>query len=234
MLADTLDTFGGGYYKLNVSTSENPLSHGGRWLTGGRHAFDWQDPKIVAGWVQGSGTVSPGPPYTDPIACLRGSNWLPAQTIIGVVRNTNPQSFSSVNEELELSLHWSIGWHKARGYEVNWSMSTDNHYHTIVRWNSGTYTQLKQSFGNAIVTNDILKATITSGNFPVITTYVNNVQMMQYDTATGNDGGTPGTPDSLIFTDGSPGMGFYLSGAGASESHYDDFGFLSYEATATA
>ena len=101
-------------------------------------------------------------------------------------------------------------------YEINFRRSkTPNAYTQIVRWNGalGDFTLLS-SHGGAqygVANGDVVKATVM-GN--VITVYLNGAQVNQ------------ATDDT--YTNGSPGMGFYLRGT---SSVTVDYGFTSFQAS---
>jgi hypothetical protein len=88
-------------------------------------------------------------------------------------------------------------------------------YSEIVRWNGplGSFTYLKRVEGPryGVKNGDVVKATIVG---EVITVYVNGVQTLQVSDHT--------------YTDGSPGMGFYIQEATRGK---DDYGFTSFEAS---
>jgi hypothetical protein len=59
----------------------------------------------------------------------------------------------------------------------------------------------------------------------LVTVWINGVLKFTYDFTTGNDGGTPGTPDSVIYRHGNPGVGFFLNQAGAVAADYLTYGW---------
>jgi hypothetical protein len=125
------------------------------------------------------------------------------------------------SHEVELLLRWADSLTSARGYECN--LSWDGKYAEIVRWNGPfgdfTYITRQRTFNAGIMppnTGDLFKATI-SGN--TINVYLNK-----------NDG----MGDQLIvagtdqtYTDGDPGMGFYIQGS----VDPTQFGFASFKAS---
>ena len=83
----------------------------------------------------------------------------------------------------------------------------------------GSYANLAQTTqGVSIKTGDTLKASIVG---TVITAWINGVQKLQYNTS----------GDSIKFSSGSPGIGFYLQGSGGSLSPQADYGFTSFTAS---
>ena len=130
-------------------------------------------------------------------------------------------STSSGALEVEIRLRSTVTAHNSTGYEVYWSAQSTNPYLTIARWNGplGSYANLAQATqGVTIRTGDVLKASIVG---TVITAWINGVQKLQYDTKS----------DSLKFSSGSPGIGFYLQGSGGSSTPQADYGFTSFTAT---
>ena len=123
--------------------------------------------------------------------------------------------------EVELLLRWSDSAISARGYECN--LSWDGKYAEIVRWNGPygdfTYITQQRKFKTGIMppnNGDLFKATISESTINV---YLNK-----------NDG----KGDQLIvtgtdptFTDGGPGMGFFIQGS----VDPTKFGFASFKAS---
>jgi hypothetical protein len=123
--------------------------------------------------------------------------------------------------EVELLLRWGDSATSARGYECN--LSWDGSYAGIVRWNGpyGDFTDItaQRTFGDGIMppnNGDIFKATISGST---INLYLNK-----------NDG----LGDRLIvvgtdptYTDGGPGMGFFIAG----NADPTQFGFVSFKAS---
>ena len=105
--------------------------------------------------------------------------------------------------EVEIRLRSTIAAHNATGYEVYWSAQSTNPYLNIARWNGrlGTQNLAQATQGVTIHTGDVLTASIVG---TVITAWINGVQKLRYDTAS----------DSLKFSIGNPGIGFYIQGTG--------------------
>ncbi len=198
---------GHGPYTTNFPLTENPISENGNWINGKTVGLDWQDVQTTPGFA--FGTESTTAFYTDPTAVLSGT-WGPDQTVQAKIHKKSPGSIA----EVELRLRTTILPHKITGYEVNFSCSSNPSYNysQIVRWNGplGSFTGIGASTYNC-TDGDVVKATMI-GN--TITVYVNNVQTMQ-------------TVDNT-FTNGSPGMGFYLEGNPGSINQY---GFTTFMAT---
>jgi len=196
-------------YSTNFPLTENPISEGGNWVNGQKNGNDWGDVQTTPGLAFGTNAGG----FADPTALVAGS-WGPDQTAQATVHSVNQND--SITEEVELRLRSNISPHNITGYEINFRCSkTNNAYSQIVRWNGplGDFTYLWASGGPqyGVANGDVVKATIV-GN--VITVYINGVQMGQVTDNT--------------FAMGSPGMGFYLSGASGINS---DFGFTSFMAS---
>jgi hypothetical protein len=160
------------------------------------------------------GTQTASGKFNDSIAVL-GGPWRADQTVTATVHTVNQQA-GKVFEEVEILLRFQITAHSARGYEINFrALNSGDSYSEVVRWNGplGNFTYLVKNGGPkfGITDGSVVKASII-GN--VIAVYINDVQVSQVvDNA---------------YTDGSPGMGFFLMGARDTNS---DYGFTSYTAT---
>ncbi len=198
-------------YTTNFPLAENPISEGGNWENGKTVGIDWADVRTARGCVFGLESGSTG--YDDATALLTGS-WKPDQTAQATVYSEHPND--NIYEEVELRLRSSLSPHWASGYEILFRCSkSKNAYSDIVRWNGplGSFTYLVHLEGAqyGVATGDVVKATIV-GN--VITSYINGVQVAQ-------------TVDNS-FANGSPGIGFFLTG-GAGVNR--DYGFTSFTAS---
>jgi hypothetical protein len=151
--------------------------------------------------------------YSDSTAVLAGS-WGPNQTAQGTVAINNASGNSGVAEEVELRLRTAITAHSITGYEINASVSTNpnNYYVQIIRWNGplGSFTELNGATVH-VSNGDVFKASISGST---ITAYLNGVQVLQAVDST--------------YTGGSPGVGFFLSGATGLNANY---GFSDFTAT---
>lgn len=200
-----------GPYTTTFPLVENPVSEGGNWINGRTVGLDWSNIRSTPGFVFGteSGTVN----YNDSTALLTGT-WGPDQTVQATVHTVKQND--NISQEVELRLRSSLSAHSATGYEINFRCSkTANAYAEIVRWNGplGNFTYLAHQGGSAygVANGDVVKGTIVRN---VITAYINGVQVLQ---ATDN-----------TYSNGSPGMGFYLQGASGVNG---DYGFKSLSAT---
>lgn len=202
-------------YTTAFPLTENPLSESGHWIGGGSVGLDWSNFRTTPGFAFGtqSGLIA----YNDSIAVQTGT-WGPNQTATATVRTTNRVSSgdsAAVFEEVELLLHFSISAHRAAGYEATFSVSPNNRYVQVNRWNGafGSFTLLYSTGGPPINDGDTIKATI---NGSTITLYVNNTQVVQVN-------------DSM-FPSGNPGIGHYYSVSGNRPYSPGDYGLTSFTA----
>src|SRR5262245_38288089 len=196
-------------YTTAFPSTENPISEGGIWTNGGAVGVDWSNVRTTPGLAFGTQTGVDG--FNDSIAVLQGT-WSPDQTATGTVFSVNQQN-GGVYEEVEILLRFAITPHGARGYELNFSLRNDgSQYAQIVRWNGALddFTALDSRAIPPLQTGDRVKGTIV-GN--TITTFVNDVEIFHLT-------------DS-VFTDGNPGMGFYVQGTTGVNA---DYGFTCYSA----
>jgi hypothetical protein len=217
-------------YSSTFIGTENPLSESSNWINGAAVGVDWHDCQKTPGLVFGTdpGTVN----FTDSNACLTGS-WGVNQRARGTAFVQNPIG-GAATEEIELLLHWSIAPSVTTGYECtigNHPAGSADRYVQFNRWNGGlgSFTLLAAILGPGIATGDIVYFTAIGSPNPVLSVQINGVTILSYDTATGNDGGTPGTPDSVVFTGGSPGVGFYNFTGGSGVN--SDYGWSRFDAT---
>jgi hypothetical protein len=198
-------------YATDFPVEENPISERGLW----RHlGVSWALVRIFANRAVGTQTGSGG--FDDAYAYLSGFG--PDQTAQATL--WKDPSIAGTHE-VELLLRWSDSATGARGYECN--LHWDGKYAEIVRWNGPfadfTYITQQSTFNAGIMppnNGDIFKATISGSTINV---YLNK-----------NDG----RGDQLIvtgtdptYTDGGPGMGFYI------QDSVDPtmFGFASFRAS---
>jgi hypothetical protein len=223
-------------YATDFSLEENPISEGGIW----RHrGASWAMVRTFAHRAVGNQTGTGG--YDDAYTYLAGFG--PNQTAQATLWKDPAIGNDSVTcrilrrltwdrlrgsycagpgaHEVELLLRWADSASSARGYECN--LSWNGNYAEIVRWNGPfgdfTYITRQRTFNAGIMppkNGDIFKATISGSRINV---YLNK-----------NDG----MGDQLIimgtdptYTDGDPGMGFFIQG------RVDPalFGFASFKAS---
>jgi hypothetical protein len=203
-------------YDTKFPATENPISENGNWINGKTNGFNWSDVRTTTGFAFGTQSGSSG--YDDSTAVLTGP-WGPNQTACATARI--PSSLTASYEELELRLRTSITGGRITGYEINFSASSaSNAYIQIVRWNGayGDFTYVATRTGPGIHTGDRLCASIVTdtNNISTISVWIN--------------GGSPilkGTDNT--FSNGSPGIGFYLEGGTSAKNA--DFGWTSFNAT---
>jgi hypothetical protein len=183
-----------GTYSTTFPLTEDPISEGGKWVSGKTLGLDWTDVSTTPGRAVGHET---GANFTDSTAVLQNLSWAPDQKATAVVSTIAP-GVDNCSQEVELRLRTTISAHSITGYEINFEYSQNSTgYMQIVRWNGafGDFTGLQtfngQQFG--VTNGDIVSATIV-GN--VITAFKNGVQQGQVTDST--------------FSSGSPGMGFNL------------------------
>lgn len=188
---------GRGGYTTNFALSENPISEGGKWVSGKTVGLDWSDIATIPGLAYGteSGSGAGDNAYDDSTALLAGP-WPPDQTVEATVRSVNQDD--TVFEEVELRLRSSLSAHNSTGYEVLFRcMAGAQAYASIVRWDGSlakfTYLAQKAGPGYRISDGDLIKATI---NGPLIRGYINDVLVLQ--------------ASDRAYSTGSPGMGFWL------------------------
>lgn len=184
-----------GAYSSNFDREENPISEAGVWR---RAANNHTNVKTAAGLAFGTNGVTNT--YDDSYALLSGFG--PNHSVTAVVQRSTSLN-TTVTHEAELLLRFADSTSGARGYECLFAYFGAVQ---IVRWNGtqGNYTVLRSTAGNehlgrALVTGDVLKATI-SGN--VISVYINGTLLAR-------------ATDSAYAT-GQPGIGFFTRPGGNS------------------
>jgi hypothetical protein len=204
-------------YSTKFPNAEDPISEGGKWISGKKAGLDWADVQVTPGFAFGTeiGGNRPAPEkYDDSTALLTGT-WGPNQTVEARVHRINKDK-DNIYEEVELRLRSSLSPHNCTGYEVMFRCSkSPKAYCSIARWDGilGAFMMLKQAHGSqyGVADGDVVKASIKG---EVITVWLNGVQILQ-------------TRDYL-FKSGNPGIGFYLEGATGVNKQY---GFSSFKAT---
>ena len=191
-------------YTTNFPLKESPISEGGRSIDAKSVGIDWGYLSTTPGLAVGHA----GPKrFADSAAFLNGT-WGPNQSVEAVVESKKTVHYP----EVSLRLRSDVSAHNCQGYEISYSLkSDDTAYLIMVRWNGGLadFTYLAQLHGKqySVKTGDVVKATIV-GN--VITTYKNGVQMGQ-------------VKDNTYLT-GRPGFGF-------NEGTNGDYGITRFTAT---
>jgi len=208
-----------GTYSTNFPLTENPLNESGKWISG-TTGLDWTNCRTTAGFCFGTqpGNATGNQRYADSIAVLTGT-WSQAQSAQAtlLVPNADPGGSDNVFEEVEIHLLVTVTPHNIVGYEANLSVTPNNGYVQIGRWD-GPLDVSKDVLGNAAnvpagKTGDVFKATFTPPNH--LQVYINGVQVTEWF-------------DPSPLTTGSPGIGFFLQGATGVNANY---GFSSFSAT---
>lgn len=203
--------------------AESPVSQGGAFVHNGAL---WALANVTGGVACGSqaGTGA----FDDSFAYVPG--FAPDVQVHAVVHRTaNFAPQVGTTREVELHVRWQDSAKLARGYEV--TLPFDASYSGIVRWDgplatgegAGFTTMLVGPAGwGALQDGDVVMARIIG---TVITVFVRGSQLMQVDVAATAGGGA-------IWTDGSPGMGFWRGGPPTANDQDSDFGFKAWGATA--
>ncbi len=207
------------FYSTAFPLTENPISEGGHWRNGFTNGVDWLDVRTTPGHAFGS-NVSPSPPFNDPTAVVAGT-WRTVQTVEATVI---VPATSAQNQECELRLLTTINANSLTGYEIIWSV-TSNNYCEIVRWNGplNSFTSLTGgSFlsPQRLATGNRIKATVSAtGLISMYADYGSGYVFLTSLTDT-------------TFTTGNPGLGFFQHGG--SQSTMSDFGASLFTASATS
>ena len=190
----------GASYSTNFGATENPLSEGGKWVTGKAVGLDWNNPESASGRAYASvlSGVS-GSRYNDSIGHLSASSqpFNANQYAQGTVYLAS--GYMGASHEVELLLRFSIGAHNARGYEVLWGLTG---YIAVVRWNGalGDYTAIYDPGAGSIRAprdGDVLRAEI-AGNTLIVKLNGSTVATVDVTAV----GGT-------VWSAGQPGIGFW-------------------------
>jgi len=199
-------------YTTTFPLTENPISEVGGWTNGRTVGVDWSDVRTAGGMAFGTQSGVDG--YNDSLAVLPGT-WASDQTAAATVYTVN-QTAGDVWEEAEILLRFKITPHSARGYEINFSMRNNGTQYTqIVRWNGplGDWTPLYDHTIPNLQTGDRVAASIVGST---ITTYINDVEIFHVTDST--------------FTDGNPGLGFFMQKPQGDPASDADYGFSCYAA----
>lgn len=195
-------------YQTNFPLTENPISEGGRWLSGRSHGLDWADVITTPGLARGILSTAE---FDDPTAILTG-NWHPDQEAQGVVYSVNPTEV--YYQEVEIRLRAALLPHVCTGYEIFFRcLKTDAAYMNIVRWDGPlakfTYLVSRTGAQYGVAHGDVIRATVIGSR---ISAYVNDrlIESVEDDT----------------YPSGSPGIGFNY---GCGET-YGDHGFSAFMA----
>lgn len=203
-----------GTYTTNFPLTENPISEGGKWVSGG--SVGSSDVKTTGGVAGGVGPAV----NNDPVA-IRTGTWGPNQTVQATVYSVGASD--SYYQEVELHVHMTFAaGPNIRGYEINFrTPNNSSAYVQIVRsdgtsgWayvGSGcTYpTICGRVAGIGVSNGDVVKATIVGST---ISAYINGKLIAQATDST--------------YKSGAPGIGFDWK----CDSTYNAFGFTQFSAS---
>lgn len=199
-------------YSTNFSSTENPISEGGKWVNGKTVGLDWNDVQAGAGKAYAAELIS-AVRYDDSIAHLNSPVFAANQYAQGEVSRVPGYRNPTDKHEIELLLRFRIDANSAGGYEVLWGQAGGIF---VVRWNGplSDYTSLggvPAPGPGPAVDGDILRVEII-GN--IISVYKNgNLVVTAHD------------PNST-WTDGQPGIGFWPTPGSTLES----YGWTNFEA----
>jgi hypothetical protein len=218
-------------YSINGNLStQNPLSDSGKWRNGLTDGLDWNDCRIVNGAIHGT-NFSSGPPYTDNVAVLIGTA-RPNQKAKAKVKQLNAQT-DPIFQEVEFRFRSCVAPHMSQGYEINFRAASSGWYSELIRWNGplgvvagggdGAFTSLVHYTGSpsGVVDGDIIESQIIGS---VVTTKINGNQIWTYDTASDAAPTGSGTGSPAVYSNGQPGIGFYMDGS-SNAALLTDFGF---------
>jgi len=203
-------------YQTDFGLTESPVSENGVWHNKG---LVWTNVVTSGGLAYGTQGGHAGPPYDDSYAILSG--WPPDQYAEGVI-HIEP-GITGQYVEVEILLRWSDGPNNSIGYECN--LAFNGQYGVIGRWPGYLGTQVSQYTSicpetaspiGAPKEGDKLAAQIVGYT---ITSWIIR-DGVKHQLCTGTDT----TPGKLAT--GSPGIGFYSSGAPSSSK----FSFTSFSA----
>ena len=198
-------------YSTTFNYTENPISNGGNWVSGGSVGLDWGD-------IQTNGSMAFGVSipvnYGDATAVLSGT-WGPTQDAKGVV---NIVSLPTQTLEVEIRVRTTITAHSITGYEIDCSLNPSNPFLLIVRWDGpvGNFTPLTSNAPVYCKQGDTLEATANGSTITAI--YNGTTEVTATDTTYGT---------------GSIGIGFYGPGPFPASSYLTQFGFSAFSASAT-
>lgn len=221
---------GPSFYETTFDATENPISEGGRWLSGLQDGGFWSDIRTSAGLgAYGTQTGAVSPPYDDSCAYLlpeAGRVWRANQTVEAQVFVTTRSGWTGFHECL-LLLRGTLSEDFNQCYECLFPATPSTwNLHELVIWkgppgenpggaggNPDTFTVLDSTTDWAGLNDgDWIKASIIG---TVIRTYHRTDSgsygdpIVTYDTA----------GDALKIARGNPGFGHWKNGAGNLQDH---------------
>lgn len=232
-------------YATAFAATENPLSEGGRWLSGLANGESWTNLRTTSGLgVWGTQADHAPPPYDDSFGLLRppaGRVWGKDQDARCTVFIRNRGTWTN-NHEVELLLRGHVAPGVARFYEVLFSTSSTNAYVEIVQWlgplgNNGggaagnTHAFLSRAFVNdGIVLNDGDRVRATIGiNASGVADGSQVIRLWRQQGAattwTAYSISYDISGDANRYLSGLPGVGWFKNGT----SNNDDYGCSSYQ-----
>ena len=201
-------------YSTAFPDTEDPLTQNGEWINAGTTGLDWNNCQSNPGFAFGT---QAGTTIGADSICVLSGNWNTNQSAQITVKIN---STTNASEELEeLWVRTTIAPHSITGYQVTCSISPNDPFLRISRWNGpqGNYTVLA-NVSTGCVNGDIVQAAV-SGN--IITVYKNGTSML--------------TATDSSYTSGSPGMGFYIQNVVGTAAAADaEFGVSAFSATGSA
>ena len=204
------------FYGSLFPLTNTPISESLHWTNGASVGLDWHNVNTTPG--KAFGTQPGGAGYADSIAILSGV-WSPNQSVKIYLHQTS--TGTGGHQEMEALVRFHIGPHSAYGYECNASIS--GQYIQIVRWNGGVgsfdFVNNSVPFTGTLKDGDVVEFRMV-GN--IISTYLNGV--LQHT----DDVSTIGATDKTVWTNGNPGLGFYIDG---SASDNNVFSITNYQAS---
>jgi chitodextrinase len=201
-------------YVTNFTMNENPISENNNWINGKSTGLDWSDVRVNQGLAYGTQVGIGG--NDDSIAILSG-NWSSDQSAHATVHTVNQNN--QLFEEVELRLRTTITAHSITGYLIKFRCTADGtQYVQIARWDGtlGNVTMIDGRTGPGLRDGDVVGASIVGST---ITAYINGSEVFHLSDST--------------YTNGSPGMGFFLADYlnEVAAVRNGDFGFTSFTAS---
>lgn len=204
---------GGHKYSTAFQSTEDPISEGGEWINGGARGLDWHDCQTTGGSPGRASGTEPGTVNYDDSTCVLAGTWAQNQSAQATVK---VGSLAANTDEVELRLNTTITPHSITGYEINCSLVSLTPYLQIVRWDG--------TFGNFLV----LKTVAVSCSEGDTLTAVRSGATITVS----KNGVVEATVTDSTYTNGSPGMGFYISNLnGTAAAANAGFGFSLFSAS---
>jgi hypothetical protein len=217
LLSAAISTFAAAY-STNFNYTENPISHGGKWISGGTATGG------AFGDIATNGIYAYGKnerfPYGDPNAFLSGT-WPSDQTVTETVHTTRDYSGAGCCYEVEIHLRFSASGSNEYGYEVNCSLQSSPGYIHIGSWDGpeGSFHAVApDDTSDHCANGDVLAASIIGSTIKV---YLNGSLKITATDTTCNG--------AACHTSGAPGLGTYVEDSSES-AVLGNFGFSDFRA----